>query len=245
MHLKVQTWWTKAAFPWSQNIREWGLKGEKCSVSTERKENLGTDSIGNVSGHSELEQDESLKESILVSLFWALLGVICGPTLALVSSKKLLPWLKSCFSGKKQWQVLPLCLTFHILSQKIELLMSFWGYLSRMQYICSTDLCLLCEHKMNIIIPTLTEKLQHKKGKNNPTATEQQNIPRSLCPAQVTQLEVIPQTSLFQKILTSHLRLDQENKAELSKAKFLPHSSPNSNFVQQNLTLAVIFREFF
>lgn len=39
------------------------LKGEKRSISTEIKENLGTDSVGNVSGHSELQLDESLKEN--------------------------------------------------------------------------------------------------------------------------------------------------------------------------------------
>lgn len=45
--------------------------------------------------------------------------------------------------------------------------------------------------KMSIVIPTLTGKLQHKKAKQS-NRNRAQNIPRSLCPAQVTQLEVIP-----------------------------------------------------
>lgn len=63
---------------------------------------------------------------------------------------------------------------------------SFWNAI----YLFNRSLSSLWA-KINIIIPTLTGKLQHKKAKQS-NRNRAQNIPRSLCPAQVTQLEVIP-----------------------------------------------------
>lgn len=142
--------------------------------------------------------------------------------------------VKKTFFREEPRRVLPHCLIFHVLSQWIELLVSFWGYLPGMQYICSRDLSSL-RAKMNIVIPTLTGKLKHKKAKqSNRNSTKYPQVPVSSTGHPAGGYPSGSQTSLFQKILTLHLRLDWENKAEPSKAKFQPHSNPYSNSVQFN-----------